>query len=152
MSSSPGYLTKLGLSAELLAPAGKFGRSENRSMLEVAQDFASSGDAEDLAIWRAFCEGIRGARMLTWSRGLRQFAGLDPEKSDEELIEETIVSQSTVHSIDAPTWRIVRNIPFLPAAVLEYAEIGGSVAVAALLESAINRHLTRSGGLLNSPP
>ena len=85
------YLTKLGL--EATAPGAKGARGENRTPWEIAADLVENAHGEeqreeDRHLWRTWCEDMRGAKMLTWSRGLRAAAGLDEdEKSDEDIVQ-----------------------------------------------------------------
>src|SRR6185436_16024546 len=80
------YLTKLGL--ELTAPAEKRARGGNRSVNEIAADFVATQSETDKRLYQRYCTGIYGARMLTWTKGLRRAAGLLEERSDEEILED----------------------------------------------------------------
>lgn len=54
------------------------------SYFDVA-DQAAGGDKRAFAMWRAYETTTKGARKVTWSRGLRQMYAMCEEKSDEEL-------------------------------------------------------------------
>ena len=92
-SHSTQYFAKLGLSLELTAPVGKLGRGGSRAMLHVASDFTTTEDDADAIMWRTYADGIRGARMLTWTRGLRTDAGLGEDTSDEDALATTEESE-----------------------------------------------------------
>lgn len=66
------YIQKLGL--EVAAP-NKEGRGENRTPLQILRAFAEDGDLDALNVWQSYVVGMKGARMLTWSRGLKEAAG-----------------------------------------------------------------------------
>lgn len=123
------YLAKMGLGAEktvegmaLEATQGgvKKARGENRTPLQIAASFFETGDADDLEIWREWEKGSRGRRALTWSKGLRDWARLEAEKSDEEVAAEELGGEDLV-LLPAETWRLVRKDSWR---VLDLAEKG----------------------------
>jgi hypothetical protein len=137
------YVAKLGL--ELTAPAGKVARLGNRSPLAIATDFLSTGDESDLILWQAYASGMRGARMLTWSHGLRIAAGLrEVEKTDEEIVEGERGDETIVAVLEGSDWDDVRDRPTAKLALLIAAERGGIEAVrdalSRLLGTAPARH------------
>jgi hypothetical protein len=82
------YLAKLGL--ELGHTLTKKGCSQSRSMWQVVREFAlETGDYDDLLVWRRYVDAMKGARQLTWSRGLRAAASLGDERPDQDLAQET---------------------------------------------------------------
>jgi hypothetical protein len=80
------YLLKLGL--EITDPSTKVGRNGHRSPWEIAEDIKLYGRDSDKKLWKTYCDGMRGARMLTWSKGLRERLGIGKEKTDEEIAQE----------------------------------------------------------------
>lgn len=70
---------------------------------------------------------------------LRLAAGLDEDKTDQELLAEAERSEETVLTIQADAWRQIRDIPGLILAILEAAEAGGATAVLAGIALAQNR-------------
>lgn len=115
------YITKLGL--EISDMGTKHGRSGNRSPWEIAEDYAAGRDAADGALWRAYAEGMKGARMLTWSKGLRHAAGLGVEPTDEQIVDdEERAAAVCVFMMDSHVWDIVRWGPV--ERLLEAAETG----------------------------
>ncbi|MBI2408233.1 MAG: protein rep [Gemmatimonadetes bacterium] len=123
------YLTKLGLSMELVAPAGKLGRSSSRSLFQVAADFLQTGDESDALLWQAYCRGMKGARLLTWTRGLREAAGIGVERTDKEIVDGTEDVEEAVYTFSGWEWDSCRDRPGLKYLVLEAAEQGGAEAV-----------------------
>ncbi len=131
------YITKLGL--ELTAPAGKVSRLTNRSPLDIAQAFLSSGDESELALWQEYAAGMKGARMLTWSHGLRNAVGLGEERTDEEIVEGEDGSETLIATIAGADWDDVRDISGAKVALLTAAENGGSEEVYRELSTLLGR-------------
>lgn len=116
------YLAKLGL--ELLDPGTKRARGKNRTPLQIAVGAASGKSPADEALWRTYCDAMRGAKMLTWSRGLRKAAGLEDEKSDEEIANEgDALEAEEIAVLAGHVWDGVRYRPGLPCAILDAAEL-----------------------------
>jgi hypothetical protein len=125
------YVTKLGL--EVTAPSGKDARCGNRTPLEIARDFTLTGDDDDRVLWLSYCAGISGARMLTWTPGLRRRAGLDEDRSDLEIVEGEANEETEVCTVSARDWDAVKDIPGMPLRLLAAAEEGGANAVEVIL-------------------
>lgn len=132
------YLAKLGL--EVTSPRPKSARAGNRSPFEilsaidapalVSDERDPDERREDVYLWQTWCEDMKGARMLTWSRGLRVAAGLEPEKSDDEIVAEP-EGDRVVAFVAPQAWdRGVRAVPRFQTRLLEAAEHGGAFAVA----------------------
>jgi len=115
------YLTKLGL--ELTSPGRtKRGKGNQRTPMQIAYDFAERRDERDAELWRDYCDAMFGAKMLTWSRGLRKRLGLGEEATDEELVEEQEAAAEVVLLIEGREWDELRDVPGGRARVLEAAE------------------------------
>lgn len=72
------YLAKMGLAAELTLSGTKRGRPGHRTPMQILRDLTVTDDRHarqrDVALWREWCDGMQGARQLTWSRGVRDLA------------------------------------------------------------------------------
>jgi len=118
------YITKLGL--ELTDPGHKEGRRGNRSPLQIAHDFVEASARiqpgpgqtreeqlirRDAAIWRDYCAGMKGAKFLTWSRGLKRAFGI-VERSDAEIAhhEEEPTERVQVGRIERYAWQSIRDL------------------------------------------
>jgi len=122
------YLTKLGL--ELTAPTKEGRGSESRTPLQFLAD-ACDGDAASVATWRHYTEGMYGARMLTWSKGLKAVAGV-ADKSDAELVEGELGPETIVMDLPGADWDANRDKPGFKVGLLEAARSvvqDGSVAM-----------------------
>nr|MCH9730976.1 hypothetical protein [Actinomycetes bacterium] len=79
------YLTKLGL--EITGILNKTAAGDSMTSWQIAQR-AADGDEDCKRLWREHTFAMKGARQLTWSRGLRDRLGLEPERPDEEVAAE----------------------------------------------------------------
>ena len=125
------YLNKLGL--ELTAPIGKDAQNENRAPMQIAYDFVTNGSEADLILWRTYCKGMKGARMLTWSRGLRDRAGLNEEQTDEEIVNSEDAEEVFITRIFGKTWDKIRDIRGITHSLLSVAEKDGEIGVEMLI-------------------
>ena len=122
------YVTKIGAALEVTQGAAKTGRrAGQRTPFAVLADFLEYGDADDLAVWREWEAGIKGAKQLTWSRGLR--AQFDVADVTDEALAAEDVGGVEVASLSAEEWHVVCRTLTGPCAVLEAAERGGADAV-----------------------
>ncbi len=134
------YLAKF--SFELTDPGTKKARGKNRTPLQIA---ASAASGNDEALWRSYCEGMRGAKMLTWSRGLREFVGLGAERENEELvIAEEAEPAEPVAIITSAAWDAIRHRRGVACTLLEVAELTPKQSQAAEEIEAVVRGALRS--------
>jgi hypothetical protein len=116
------YATKMGAALELTQGAGKLGRSTTaRTPFAVAQDYFTTGDVDDLALWQEWERDMKGARQLTWSKGLKARYALE-ERTDEELSAAEVPDAEVVGVLTAAEWNVVVAVPGLRVRVLEAAE------------------------------
>jgi hypothetical protein len=147
-----------GLAAEATMSAHKSGRKANRTPFQVLADIVErtaeitapdgqtaltgrSDDAAllaDLALWSEWERGSKGRRQLEWSRttterpGLRDWAGLGEEQTDEEAAAEELGGEAAV-LLPRRTWAAVRRRAW---EVLDVAERGGVEGLTAWLDAA----------------
>lgn len=76
-----------GLAKEATLGALKKGRTDHRTPLQILADLIMFGDASDLALWQEYEEASHGRRQMSWSSGLRDWADLGEEETDEEIAE-----------------------------------------------------------------
>lgn len=110
------YVTKFGdkkasasdrLSAEMtLGQYKKARKNASRTLWQVLEDAVATGDMDDIEVWQEYERVSRGRRAMTWSRGLREWAGLGVEQGDEEIAEE-VAGDRVVALIDADSWHRV---------------------------------------------
>lgn len=137
------YLQKLGLELTDVG-AHKRGKCGSRTPLEIAHDWAMSspGDdnhARDAHLWRVYCQAMKGARQLTWSRGLKRKHGII-ERSDLECAEaeDPGAGDCIIGSIPGAAWKHIRVLELetetgrrmsATSWILECAEHGGPEAL-----------------------
>jgi hypothetical protein len=127
------YLAKISAVLELTRWDAKQGRESGRSPFQILAG-AGVGSARDVALWREWCDGIKGARQLTWSTGLRARYQLGEEATDAALATAEVGGE-TVVILSRPAWKHVCRVPMLRADVLRAAERGGAADVLELLDS-----------------
>lgn len=100
-----------GLSKEMQGSVTKRGRKGSRTPFQILEDVRVAGlsdfrengvVSDDLALWHEYEQASHGRRALTWSRGLKDAAGVN-EKSDEEIAEGEEQDQEILLTIAAWT-------------------------------------------------
>jgi hypothetical protein len=80
------YIAKVGF--EITSPSTKDGRYGNRAPFAILRDALTTSLADDCELWIEWEQASHGRRQLTWSQGLREWARLGREATDEEIVEE----------------------------------------------------------------
>lgn len=126
------YIAKLGL--EIVAPDTKKARRGGVTPWEIAAE-AAAGDGRAVGLWRAYSAAMKGVRQLTWSRGLREAAGIGAELSDQELIDgvDQLDVEQHVASIPAAIWDEIGGARGALFAIKRGAEASGVLGVAAAI-------------------
>ena len=122
------YISKAAF--EVASPATKDGRDGNRYPFAILADGLATGLADDLELWFEYEQASRDRRQMTWSRDLRKWAGLDVERSDEEVAADD-KHGVTMLMLPGNTWRQVRAHAH---ELLTVAEVGGPEAAQQWLE------------------
>lgn len=106
------------------ATLGQFKRAKGSNMtpFQMLGDIALIGDADLVDLWREYERVSKGKRALTWSRGLRAWAGLGQERTDEEIAEDQ-AGDDTVFTVNNSAWGMVR--PYA-SFILDLAEQEGA--------------------------
>lgn len=113
------YLSKI--THEITSPSTKQGRDGNRSPFAILRDALDVGLADDCELWVEWEQGSHGRRQLTWSRGLRDWAGLHVERTDEEIVAQDMRGDDVL-VIPSESWPRVRSEV---AGLLDAVELGG---------------------------
>lgn len=121
------YLTKMGVGFELTAADSKIGAKGHRSPWQIASDVVELHRPKDIRLWTAYCDGIRGARMLTWGGEIRYRVGLKKEKTDEEIAsaEPDAEKGVVVGLIAKAVWAQLCRVPMGRRRLLAAVEAGG---------------------------
>nr|WP_277626671.1 protein rep [Arsenicicoccus piscis] len=120
------YLTK-SLVWETVAGMSKDGRLGGRSPFQLLDEVARTGDADALDLWHEWEQASKGKRQLTWSRGLREWARLGEELTDEQVAEQTVEGEDVL-VLDADAWRAVAPVAWQLLDVAEVAGVEGAKA------------------------
>jgi hypothetical protein len=128
------YIAKMGLAeelsniaAELTQGGAKLATGSNRTPLQVLMDYMEHGSDEDGATWREYTAGMKGARQLTWSVGLRAQFLRSEELTDEEAARLCVYESEETEMIVIPAvlWQLaVKRHPHVQWTLLEAAELG----------------------------
>ena len=106
-SGSGQYLTKVGL--ELAMGNAKIGRDEgHRTPFAIAHDAAETGDKADIDLLREWVVASHGKHSITWSRGLREMYGLEPEQTDNDIASKEVGGE-TVVEVDHDLWHHIAS-------------------------------------------
>lgn len=127
-----GYVTKATyepakLALEAVWSQGKNGRGRATSTVSHWTLLAEieAGMADGAQRWWELETATKGHRMITWSRGLRSFAGLGQEQLDEEIAAAEVgTKDDTVCYITSEGWRAIRDSPRVLTNLLDMLEIG----------------------------
>ncbi|MDE9484239.1 hypothetical protein, partial [Xenorhabdus bovienii] len=147
------YITKFGSNGDVLKTASgdavtwdmmdevtkgnvKRGKKGSMSPWDLLRGIADTEDDDERhrlrVLFLFYARAMKGVSQIKWSRGLRQFFELEPDKSDEEIVAEQDDSAKLLCHITLSEWRYLIKSSNR-ATVLELAENGGSEAVARFL-------------------
>lgn len=113
------------LALEVANGQSKKGAGENRHPFEILAALEAEPTASDVALWREWETGSKGRRQLTWSKGLRDRAGLDAEITDEEAAAEEVADGEIIALIPQHAWWRMASVAW---ALLDAIDSGGSRA------------------------
>jgi hypothetical protein len=116
------YFTKL--AHEITGGAAKIARGAGRTPFQIAADVFKLGEHDDVAAWHEWERASRGRRQIAWSQGLREWAGLGAEQTDEQIAAAELESPDMLF-IDPDSWRALRRDPAAVCDLLDNAEDGG---------------------------
>lgn len=134
-----GYLALWGAAQELTLSPEKRGKG-GRSPWEILDDARQFGRAADQALFHDYADAFKGARQLTWSRGLRKRLLGTAEQSDQDLAAESYDAEARRTAIlTKPLWAVIHGRA-LQNAILEAADAGGTLAVLGALDRARIRY------------
>lgn len=118
------YLAKI--THEMVGGQVKEGRtSGNRSPFAILRDCLETGRADDCELWLEWEAASFRRRMITWHDGIREWAGLGEEQTDEEIVDEDRGGLAVLAVDHEGTRRVVANLPTL----LDLGERHGVAAV-----------------------
>ncbi len=107
---------------------GDLKTGKGRTPFQILEDFARTGDLEDLERWHEWERASKGRHFSQWSRGARAALGID-ERSDEEIVAEPEEGARTVYRPTADEWHAIVATPGAMARALDVAEREGTLGV-----------------------
>ncbi|RTL66805.1 MAG: hypothetical protein EKK42_15565 [Pseudonocardiaceae bacterium] len=127
---------------EVTSTSTKRGRNGSRSAFEILAD-AVQGEADSIELWWLWEAASLGKRQVTYSRGLREWARVGREESDEEIVSTDDLAGDDQVVLPAATWKAVRD---RVTDLLDALEIGGiDAAVRWLRSRSLAYQLARHG-------
>lgn len=116
------YFVKL--SHEITGGHAKLARGSGRTPFQILSDALDAGEKADLEAWWEWESVSRGRRQIAWSKGLRQWAGVGAEQTDEEIAGADLEADDMLF-IEPASWRAMRHRPGEVCELLEVTEDGG---------------------------
>jgi len=100
------YVSKWGAALELTKAHIKSGRAGGRTPFQILADYMATRFRKDARLFQEYAVAFKGARQLTWSRGLRdRYLGTDAEASDDDLATEPTMPETHTMTIDRALFR-----------------------------------------------
>ncbi len=124
------YISKIAY--EVTSPSTKDGRFGNRAPFAILRDALATGLADDCELWLEWEQASHGHKQLTWSVGVREWAGLSRERSDEEIVSEDLHGEQVI-ALTGQAWEAIRDTDDVTE-LLDTAEDGGAEGAIAWLE------------------
>jgi hypothetical protein len=124
------YFVKL--SHEITGGQAKLARGGGRTPFQMLADALATGEAADVHGWWEWERASHARRQIAWSKGLREWAGLGQESTDDEVAGEELEGDDLLF-LDRDSWYALRDDPGRVCDLLEAAEDGGYRAAKATL-------------------
>jgi hypothetical protein len=126
------YFVKL--SHEITGGHAKLAKGQGRTPFQILTDAVAAGEKADLDAWWEWESTSRGRRQIAWSKGLRKWAGVGAEQTDEEIAGADLEAEDMLF-IEPESWRVMRHDPGAVCGLLETTEEGGYQAAMGWLRS-----------------
>ena len=126
-SQAGDYVVKWGADRELTSMHVKRGKGGGRSPWQILADIADRSDPADIRLFQEYAAAFKGARQLTWSKGLRE-AFLDIDEAVDKGLADQEPPADTVCFVGKYVFEDLQSRG-LDVALLEAAESGGWPAV-----------------------
>ena len=116
------YFVKL--AHEITGGHAKLAKGGGRTPFQILTDALDTGEKADLDFWWEWEAASRGRRQIGWSKGLRDWAQLGEEQSDEDIAAADLEGEDMLF-LDPESWRHLRCSPGDVCGLLEVTEDGG---------------------------
>ena len=149
------YCQKWGAAEELTKAHIKSAKNGGRSPWQILSDIEESNKPQDRALFSEYASAFKGARQLTWSRGLRELYIEEEDQPDEDIAEapeSDDVETSRALIIDRNVWKKIAG-RVLQGKLLTAMDTEGAEGVYKLLKAyripyAIGERQGRYGNLV----
>ena len=125
------YFVKL--SHEITGGQAKLAKGGGRTPFQILSDALGTGEVADVHAWWEWEKASHGRRQIGWSKGLREWAKLAAEQTDEEIAGEELQGDELLF-LDLDSWRALRGEPGRVCDLLEETEDHGYRAAMAMLK------------------
>lgn len=125
------YFVKL--SHEITGGQAKLAKGHGRTPFQLLSDAVATGEAADIHSWWEWEQASHGRRQMAWSKGLREWAGMKQEQTDEEIADEQLEAEDVLFIVPE-SWHHLRRDPMMVCELLEVTEGGGYAAAMPWLE------------------
>jgi hypothetical protein len=131
------YIAKMGLAVELTKSQIKRGRGIGyRTPWQILADCAR-GDALAMKLWTEYCEGMKGRKALTWSKGLRDQYARQIAEAEQRADERPLKNERLIARVSRKDWiELVVPNPDLYDRLCEVALAEGAEGVQRVLQEA----------------
>ncbi|KAA8821708.1 hypothetical protein [Bifidobacterium vespertilionis] len=111
--------------------------------LDDTQPLPSDTGASMRSLWLEYVDATSRRRSITWSRSLRRMAGLGAERTDRQIIDDTLHS-ADAFAMDADEYRMLRHAPSIRAFVLQKTETGEIPLALQVIDACLDSAATRN--------
>ena len=116
------YVQKIGnwtVEHEMTKAPAKTGKQRGRTPLQLLLDYATTGEIEARQLFREYALFTKRKNQLYWSLGLRELLGMEKEKTDEELADETEDNAILLAILDKADWLMLQYLQLRGHALIE---------------------------------
>lgn len=100
------YVGKWGLAEEMTKAHVKKGTVSSRTPWDLLRA-AATGDVQAGRLFQEFVVVFKGARQLSWSRGLRKTLGLENETTDQDIVDTPEAEAKLVFELNIVQWAAI---------------------------------------------
>lgn len=88
---------------------GRGGKSKHYTLADLLWSYIDTGNRRHGALWVEFGLAMKGRKQLVWAPGLREWAGLGVELTDDQVAEDASDYLVDLAVVDDLTWQVVRR-------------------------------------------
>jgi hypothetical protein len=107
------YVEKIGnwtVEHELTKQSVKVGKVKGRTPVQILIDYATDGVADDANLFREYGVFTKRKNQLYWSKGLRERLNIEPEMSDDELMDAQEEPAMLLATLTEEEWNTINSL------------------------------------------